>query len=43
MAEKKVKGGLGRGFYDIFDDNETSTKNAAAEMVRISNIEPRKD
>ncbi len=43
MAEKKARGGLGRGFYDIFDDNETSGKNAAAEMVRISNIEPRKD
>ncbi|MBO5305363.1 MAG: ParB/RepB/Spo0J family partition protein, partial [Clostridia bacterium] len=43
MAEKKARGGLGRGFYDIFDDNETSNKNAAAEMVRISNIEPRKD
>ena len=43
MAEKKTRGGLGRGFYDIFDDNETSNKNAAAEMVRISSIEPRKD
>ncbi len=43
MADKKSKGGLGRGFYDIFDDNESSAKDSAAEMVRISNIEPRKD
>ncbi|MBE6662347.1 MAG: ParB/RepB/Spo0J family partition protein [Ruminococcaceae bacterium] len=43
MAEKKTRGGLGRGYFDIFDDNETSNKDAAAEMVRISNIEPRKD
>ncbi len=43
MAEKKTRGGLGRGYFDIFDDNESSNKDAAAEMVRISNIEPRKD
>lgn len=42
MAEKKTRG-LGRGFYDIFDDNETTSSNSAAEMVRISSIEPRKD
>ncbi len=43
MAEKKEKRALGRGLYDIFDDNESSGKEAAAEMVRISDIEPRKD
>ncbi len=42
MAEKKSRG-LGRGFYDIFEDNDTQSKNSVAEMIRISNIEPRKD
>ncbi len=41
MAEKKR--GLGRGFYDIFEDNDAQSKNSVAEMIRISNIEPRKD
>lgn len=44
MAEKKTRGGLGRSFYDIFEDNEvSSSKSGPAEMIRISNIEPRKD
>ena len=44
MAEKKTKGGLGRGFYDIFEDNDTgATKSGPAEMIRLSSIEPRKD
>ena len=45
MAEKKSKGGLGRAMFDIFDDNESVgvAKNAAAEMIKISNISPRKD
>ena len=43
MAEKKARGGLGRDLFEIFGDNETSNSNAAAEMVRISSIEPRRD
>lgn len=44
MAEKKTRGGLGRSFYDIFEDNEvSSSKSGPAEMIRISSIEPRKD
>lgn len=35
--------GLGRGFYDIFDDNMTESKKGAGEMIRISEIEPRRD
>lgn len=38
-------GGLGKkGFYDIFDDNNIlDGKKGPAEMVRISDVEPRKD
>ncbi len=43
MAEKKSRGALGRGYFDIFEDNDTATKNSVAEMIRIANIEPRKD
>ena len=43
MAEKKTRGGLGRSFYDIFEDNEVGAKSGPAEMIRLSNIEPRKD
>ena len=45
MAEKKSRGGLGRAMFDIFDDNENvgSSKNAAAEMIKITSITPRKD
>ena len=45
MAEKKARGGLGRSMFDIFDDNENigSAKNAAAELIRITSITPRKD
>lgn len=44
MAEKKSRGGLGRSFYDIFEDNEVASgKGGPAEMIRLSNIEPRKD
>jgi len=35
--------GLGRGFYDIFDDNMPESKKGAGEMLRISDIEPRRD
>ncbi len=41
MAKKP--GGLGRGFYDIFDDNKYETKKGAAEMIRLADIEPRRD
>ena len=35
--------GLGRGFYDIFDDNSLESKKGAGEMLRISDVEPRRD
>ena len=41
MAKKT--GGLGRDFYSIFDDNILEAKKGAAENVRISDIEPRRD
>ncbi len=41
MAKKS--GGLGRGFYDIFDDNMYETKKGSGEMLRIADIEPRRD
>ena len=43
MAEKRARGGLGRGWHDIFEDNEMTAKSGPAEMIRLSNIEPRKD
>ena len=39
---KKI-GGLGRDFYSIFDDNILESKKGAAENIRISDIEPRRD
>ena len=40
----KTKGGLGRDFYSLLDDNVlASDKTNAATMLRISDIEPRKD
>lgn len=42
MANKK-QGGLGRGFYDIFDDNMLDSKKDAGQNLRISDIEPRRD
>ena len=41
MAKKP--GGLGRGFYDIFNDNMPESKRGAGEMIRLSDIEPRRD
>lgn len=35
--------GLGRGFYDIFDDNMPESKKGAGEQLRISDVEPRRD
>ena len=43
MANKKASG-LGRGFYDIFNDNNImESKKGAAEMIRVSSIDPRHD
>ena len=39
---KKI-GGLGRDFYSIFDDNILESNKGAAENIRISDIEPRRD
>ena len=41
MAKKAA--GLGRDFYSIFDDNVLEAKKAAAESIRLSDIEPRRD
>ena len=41
MAKKT--GGLGRDFYSIFDDNILEANKGAAENIRISDIEPRRD
>ena len=42
MAKKP--GGLGRQYFEIFDDNAfTSSQNNVAQSLRISDIEPRKD
>ena len=47
MAEKRSRGGLGRGIYDIFDDNDsafgTNAPSGGAEKIKIVNISPRKD
>jgi ParB family chromosome partitioning protein len=45
MAEKKSRGALGRGLFDIFDDNENASaaKNVAAEKINITSVTPRKD
>ena len=44
MANNKKASGLGRGFYDIFNDNNLSdSKKAAAELIRVSSIDPRHD
>lgn len=41
MAKKP--GGLGRGFFDILDDNTFTTPTGGAQTLRISEIEPRAD
>ena len=42
MAKKP--GGLGRQYYEIFDDNAfTSSNNNVAQLLRVSEIEPRAD
>ena len=43
MAKKTELRGLGKSFYDILDDNASESKKGAAEIIRISEIEPRKD
>ena len=39
----KKNSGLGKGFYEIFNDNGLDAPKGAAEMLRVSAIEPRKD
>ena len=36
----KKQSGLGRGFYDIFDDN-TPTEGGKMQNLRIADIDPR--
>jgi ParB family chromosome partitioning protein len=44
MAERRSRGGLGKSYFDIFEDNEAvAVKGGPAEMIRLSDIEPRKD
>ena len=38
-----AKGGLGRDFYSILDDNMLETKKDSVMTVRLSDIEPRRD
>ncbi len=38
-----AKGGLGRDFYSILDDNMLESKKDSVKIARISDIEPRKD
>ena len=46
MADRKSRGGLGRGLFEIFDDNTSVAAEAVqkgpAEMIRLTQIEPRK-
>jgi len=39
----KPQSGLGRDFFDIFNDNSLESVKSAAQMLRISEIEPRGD
>lgn len=39
----KQSNGLGRNFFDIFEDNMPEEKKGMVENIRISDIEPRKD
>ena len=41
MARKES--GLGKNFYDIFDDNMLEAKKGSGENLRISDVEPRHD
>ena len=41
MARKQ--GGLGKNFYDILEDNMLDSKKGSGEMLRLSDIEPRRD
>ena len=41
MARKQS--GLGKNFYDIFEDNMLESKKGTGENLRIANIEPRSD
>lgn len=38
-----ARGGLGRDFYSILDDNMIEEKKGAVQTLRISDVEPRKD
>lgn len=40
---RKIDRGLGKAFYEILDDNAPENKKGAAEMIRISDIDPRRD
>ena len=40
MAAKLKKSGLGRDFNSLFEDNMIEKARGAAEMLRISDIEP---
>ena len=40
---RKIDRGLGKAFYEILDDNAPESKKGAAEMIRISDIDPRRD
>ena len=43
FAMAKKAGGLGRGFYDLLDDNMPESNKTAVSTLRIADIEPRSD
>lgn len=43
MAGKNFREAIGKDLFEIFDNNSGGDTHAAAEMIRISDIEPRKD
>ena len=47
MAERRSRGGLGKGLFEIFEDNTTASAEAVqkgpAEMIKLTKIEPRKN
>lgn len=43
MAKRSESRGLGRGFYDIYNDNILEGKSGVGQNLRLSDIEPRRD
>ncbi len=47
MADRRSRGGLGKGLFEIFEDNTATSAEAVqkgpAEMIKLTKIEPRKN